>query len=295
MKIAILNDNTIESWIGGAALVNDRIKTGLEEQGHIVDIIVCRPDKNEWKTELIFEYDFFILANFAYFPRDDITYIYNHRRFITFRHDIPIILYTQPQSIFYKNMYEDWQLMFDKAELIIFISPLQYKVFKYNFKIKDNFTIIPPPLKIDGFQNENYPTREGNLYLGDISDARGIRETLKIMKQTNPDGPHVFAGKMVQPDLKQWLFENGAEYIGEIKHENVCEIMNIHENFYYYPKIYDSFCLKIVEAELCGMTIYSDYMRIGRYYYEDSPEELKQQINTDSLEFILSLFENEKK
>ena len=63
--------------------------------------------------------------------------------------------------------------------------------------------------------------------------------------------------------------------------------MNQHKTLYYFPHIYDSFCLKILEAEMCGMKVIADSPRIGIYSYNQPLDKLTELVNSESLTIIL--------
>jgi len=274
MKIAILNDETTETYMGGAALVNKKIKLELEINGHEVEYFIINKDTKEPKYLKNWQdYDFYIFANIGYFPNDVLNYIMDNKKFITFRHDIPVVLYTQPPSIFYKAFITLWQKMFEKAELSIFISPMQEAVFKAHFKVK-NSQVLVPPLDIGSFKNEQKKDRNGCLYIGDISNARGCLKTLHIMKQSFPDSRYTFIGQILDYNLVKQLELGGATVLEAIPHNEVNNYMNDYEYLFYFPEIYDSFCLKILEAELCGMKVIADTERIGIFSYNKPINEL---------------------
>jgi hypothetical protein len=185
--------------------------------------------------------------------------------------------------------------MFRTAETNIFISPMQYDVFKKTFTEINNPLITPPPLDIDDFENNNLKSRRGCLYLGDISSARGCAETLEFMKQVDSTGPYTFIGKILDDRLSDYLMKNGATVRDAISHDKVPLVMNRHKHFFYYPQIYDSFCLKILEAQICGMHIACDKLRIGIFSYNKLSDELVKLVKEDSLKFIIDIIENGSK
>ncbi len=289
MKFAILNDETTETWKGGAALVNEKIQAKLIKEGHECDIVTYNgkdtEDKKvfsekEWKP-----YDFFIFANIAYFPEKEMYEIMEHKPFVTFRHDIPIILYTQPPSIRFSRFYKLFGTMFEKAKMSFFISPMQYKIFDFNFKLGKSM-ILPPPLDIDGFVDEKKEDRKGCLYVGDIGAARGCIETLNFMKQQDKEGPYTFVGAHVDTQIVDALKEQGATVLNPVEHDEVPAIMNMHKDLYYFPQIYDSFCLKMLEAHMCGMNLMSDHLRIGLFSYGTKMEDIIEAVKNKSIEGI---------
>ena len=290
MKYAILNDETIETYLGGAALVNDKIKTELETLGHEVDILTWNLDdinnKKQPDMKKVMSHDRYIFANIGYWPHPVLHAIMKDKTFYTFRHDLPIVLYTQPPSIKFKTFYNTWGYMFERATASFFISPMQYNVFSTYFQVTSPIT-TPPPLDIGNFKNEEREDRQGCLYVGDISMARNCLETLNIMKQQDMEGPWTFVGNHNDEELVGSLRSLGAIVMDPIEHDKVNDIMNQHKTLYYFPNIYDSFCLKVIEAEICGMDVFSDTPRIGRYSYKESTSELTELINSGSLKVII--------
>ena len=99
------------------------------------------------------------------------------------------------------------------------------------------------------------------------------------MKNQFPESQYLFVGKILDQELAKYLKENGAEVKDAIPHEEIANIMNDYEYFYYTPEIYDSFCLKILEADLCGMKIFADTPRIGIFSYNKPLKELVDMMN----------------
>jgi hypothetical protein len=282
MKVLIINDETIESYLGGAALVNDTIKSQLEEKGHKVDYLIINKEtkqvKNNWN-----KYDYYILANIGYVPDSILNTIINEKRYCKFFHDIPTILYTQPPSVLYQHFYHLWQKMIDNAEKNYFISPMQKTVFERIFKLK-NVQLIIPPLDVKSFKNDPLMEPEGCLYVGDISHARGCYKTLQLMKNKFPKTRYHFVGKILDKQLAELLETNGATVQDAISHKDMPNVMNQYKYLFYYPEIYDSFCLKILEASLCGMSILADTYRIGLFSWEMSPQELAEEMDKFSFD-----------
>ena len=294
MKILILNDETIETYIGGAALVNNKIKTELERNGHEVNYFIINNDSKTHDIQIKWqEYDYYILANIGYFSAEILKWVIKSKPFITFRHDIPTILYSTPPSIFYKEFMTIWQDMFKNAKLSVFISPMQEAVFKAHFEVLNSKVLIPP-LDVSSFKNEAKKDRNGALYIGDISPARGCVKTLDIMKKHQPDSRYLFIGKIIDQKLADYLKSNGAEVLDAIPHKEVATYMNDYEYLFYFPEIYDSFCLKILEADLCGMKIIADTERIGIFSYKTDTQKLIYNMEHNSISHIIDTINNSK-
>jgi len=275
MNVQILSD---ESWFGGASIANHRIKDELEKRGHNVTIHTINEKENTWKGDM--SADLYIIANWAYIPKEDLEKLFKEKNIVKFFHDIPGYMY-QPKTIKYEHYYKFMQFMIDNALLNIFISPLQLEIYQRYVNIKqDNTMIIPPPKDMNNFSNilKEEDRIYDVLYLGDISNARGIYESIEIAKNNNLD-IH-FIGPWVDKELVEELKENGFRVEKEIPNDKVSAIMNQYKYFIYLPNIIDSFCFKVVEAELCGCQLIVDPYRIGRYSYTETVEELKEIINT---------------
>ncbi len=286
-RYAIINDEDTTTYMGGAALVNEKIQQRLISDGNQCDIILINNSnrENDIPKEW-YSYDYYIFANIGYCPYKFLNKIMDTKPFITFRHDIPILLYSRPKSIFFKSFYDTWGKMFEKAKAAFFISPMQAEIFKTTFNLP-LYAVIPPPLNLKGFENKNNLNRKGSLYVGDINESRGCSQTLGIMKGIDKDGPYTFVGKITDKDCAKYLVKEGATVLDAVVHEKIPEIMNKHHTLYYFPKIYDSFCLKIVEAALCGMKLQADTLCIGCFSYKKPIEDMKEEIETKSLDFII--------
>jgi len=280
MKIYILSD---ESWFGGASIANYRIAEAFEEAGHTVEVKTVNQTENTWNED--YTADLYIVANWAYIPKLQLEKLFYNHKVVKFYHDIPGYMY-QPKTVKFEQHYNLMQYMNNNALLNVYISPLQADIYNRFIAINKNNTIIlPPPKDMNGFEDKKSLKRNGKaLYLGDISEARGISDTIQIATQNNWEldliGPHV------DKKLAESLIEQGYKVPGMVGNDKVKSLMNEYSYFIYVPQLIDSFCFKIVEAELCGMEIIADHYRIGRYYYQHTGEELKEMIQNSHYKLV---------
>ena len=271
MKIQILNDEDESTYLGGAAIANKRIADELINRGH--DVVIHRVNKNEntWNGDM--SADLYIVANWAFIPQDDLVKLFNERKVVKFFHDIAGFLY-QPKTVKFKANYEFLQFMLDKSALNIFISPLQREMYGKYLNIDDSKCLITPPGKsMEGFENKGVERNNKILYLGDISNARGIIYSANLARQNGLQLDLI--GPFVDDKLVEELRNNDFNVKREIDNGLVADLMNEYSYFIYFPEIIDSFCFKVVEAELCGCKLMVDDYRLGRYSYDKSVDELK--------------------
>jgi len=273
-KIVLISD---ESYIGGASLVNHDLVEEGNKKGYSVDIYTY--NMGAVKKEQPFnppKADFYILANYGYIPKRELINFFNNNenKFVRFFHDIPGFIAQIPSS-FHKESESILELMMKKAAHTFMISPMQYDVVKSRIDFDEkNITILPPFIPIGMFsKGEVERERDSWLYLGDISYARGIVKSIQIAinsggKKFYLAGPEVEKGLVEQ--LKMAFGEKiEIEYLGIIDYKDVPALMHKYENFIYTPEIYDSFCRKILEANVSGMKLFVDNRRIGLFSYPE--------------------------
>jgi len=290
MNIQILSD---ESWLGGASIANHKIKEELEKRGHKVTLHIINEKEDTWKGDM--SADYYIVANWAYIDRKLLEELFYEKKVMKFFHDIPAYMY-QPKTIMYEDQYKFMQFMVNNADHLVFISPLQVEIYNRFVNLVDfenKISIIPPPKDMSNFKNINkWEDRVHDvLYLGDISKIRGIYESIQIAKNNNLD-IH-FVGPWVDKDLVKELQDNGYKVKEPVSNDAVPALMNQYKYFIYMPHLIDSFCFKVVEAELCGCKLIVDQYRIGRFTYNETAESLRELIHK-SAEIIADKIENGK-
>jgi hypothetical protein len=160
--------------------------------------------------------------------------------------------------------------------------------------IASNTVVIPPPAVFDGFLDHG-TQRSGLLYLGPINRARGVEEASNYAITNHPNQQLTIVGRIESEELAHKLRQRGHRIQGEVPREEVPRLLNHFEHFIYYPQIIDSFCLKIIEAELCGIKIHTNQARIGRYSYPEPTDQLRHRMQkialSEVIDFIYKSFQ----
>jgi hypothetical protein len=179
------------------------------------------------------------------------------------------------------------RVLFGGARANIFISPVQLSYYQRVCSFS-NTLVIPPPLDLDEFFDQRSAGRIGHLYLGEISAQRGIDETLLAMQAQNDGTPKAFVGQVSDQHLVKAIEASGGSCSPEVMHEEIPALLNRYQHFHYHPRIIDAFCLKVVEAELCGMTLHVNQTNIGRYYFDATARQLADHMKNQSVNSILA-------
>jgi glycosyltransferase involved in cell wall biosynthesis len=284
MKIAFINDYDCTEYLGGAALVNDYIIHFLQKIGHSVTYIGINPNRNDWGLFQMSQFDMLFLANLPYLTVQQLNEVTNSGLpYIVFRHDIlPCCYVEHPES---RGEYALVKNLLTNSHRNFYISEVQ-KQYYHRIHRREDDRVIPPPIQLDGFINLNRPTRSGVIYLGPISEIRGVNEILAYQKEAPLLQKITFCGKVESNELLNRIIESGNVYIEEVSRSNVPELFNQYESLIHIPNFFDSFCVKIIEAELCGMQIITIPQRIGRYCYSMDANSLAAFMQTDSLAAI---------
>ena len=273
-KIILISD---ESYQGGAMITNRTMINEGIAQGHDVEIYTY--GQTERENNIVFnpgKADFYILANYGWIKKQELSKFCKEfkNKYIRYTHDIPGFLQMIPSS-FFQDSINNLQMICDNAAHIFLISPMQFQVIARQIKLDESkVTINPPFIDLSVFKNTD-AVREKNswLILGDISRARGIEKSLGIIQQYGGEsvsivGPEVDAGYV---DFLQQTYGNKftLSISGAKPYSEIPQLMSTFENFIYTPEIYDSFCRKIIEAQMSGCNIYADTLRIGMFSYPD--------------------------
>ncbi len=281
MRIAFINDYDCSEYLGGAALVNDYIIHFLQEAGHSVTYIGINPNRNDWSLLERDAFDILFLANLPFLSVQQIEHLTNcGTPYIVFRHDIlPCCYVENPES---RNEYTLIKNLLKNSHKNFYISETQ-KQYYHRIHQRDDDRVIPPPINLTQFFNQNIPTRAGIIYLGPISEIRGINEILAYQKDANISQQITFCGKLESSELLNKIIDSGNIYIEEVPRSRVPELFNQYEALIHIPNFFDSFCVKVIEAELCGMRIITIPQRIGRYCYAMDATALAAFMQKDSL------------
>lgn len=281
-KILIIADYTSDAFLGGAQLVNELIKQELERRGHRVDYACVNPHLNEW-FKWDGSHDLTLVTNIPYLNANQLLSIAQSPiPYINFRHDIASIAYhADPESLEISALVHT---LFENAAVNFFISNIQLAYYQRICPV-ERALVVPPPARFDGFENWNQ-MRKGTMYLGPISRERGILESLEYIRSLGPEYSIDFFGKIDDEDLKNQILSNHCNIFPEVPRALLPRIFNSYQQLIYLPKIVDAFCIKMIEAELCGLEIIANKENIGRYYFQNSAQELKAFMEGNSCQII---------
>lgn len=285
--LAIVTDVTTEDWIGGGTLVNDYVAQCARQAGWRVSFIRNNPSRSDWQTFDHAAVAAYFVANIPHLGVPQLLELMQSGRpYVMFRHDVASLCYdvnpaAHPAAPLVKAL-------FDHARANFFISNLQLNHYKRVCEVPRP-VLVPPPLDLSAFVNHALPGRAGHLYLGEISRPRGVDESLAQMAASAEPGPRALYGQLTDASLETDMIQAQAQRHAEIPHQAVPDLMNQFRHFYYHPRIIDAFCLKVLEAELCGMEMHVQKENIGRYHYRESAQEIAAFMKKDSAAMILQV------
>ena len=283
--LAVITDLTLPDWIGGGTLVNDYVAQCARAQGVQVSYIRINPAVDEWKDFDHANVDAYFVANIPHMPVSYMLELVNSKkRYVMFRHDIASLCYTESPDA--QPAARLLRFLFDNAVANFFISPLQLAYYQKVCPVPRAYC-VPPPLDLGAFLDGNRAERKGHLYLGEIAAARGIEESLAAMVAQSDGTPMSFYGQAVEPPLAAQVRSAGAQIHEAIPHSEVPALLNQYQHFYYHPRIVDAFCLKVLEAELCGMQLHVNRNNIGRYFYSDPAPAIADFMKNTSAQMIV--------
>ena len=287
MRVAIVTDLDLADWVGGGTLVNDYIAQRLRGAGHAVSFIKVNPALNGWDSADHAAIDLYFVANIPHLSSAQIQQLVTAGKpYVMFRHDIASVCYLDDPKQHPSAAIV--ALLFQHARANIFISSIQLAYYQRVCDIPRTLT-MPPPLDVQAFHNQQRADRQGHLYLGEISAQRGITETLAAMQAQADGSARSFYGQVTEAAVLAEIAQAGAQHLDAIAHAAVADLLNRYRHFYYHPRIIDAFCLKVLEAELCGMELHVQQKNIGRYYYSASAPELAEFMRVHSVQMILDL------
>lgn len=287
MRVALITDVVLSGWVGGGTLVNDYIARRIEQAGHFVQFLQINGERNDWDTVDHGGIDLYLVTNIPFMTQGQLLQLMQSGKpYVMFRHDVASICYlpepaSQPSAALVLALFQH-------ARANIFISYIQLAYYR---KLGDipRTLVMPPPLDLSEFTNQNRPDRKGHLYIGEISEQRGIRDSIQAMQANADGGPFRFYGQITAPELADEIVVAGGERCSEIDHSLIAPLLNAHQHFYYHPRIIDAFCLKVLEAELCGMQLHVNRNNIGRYYFDATAQQLADFMKQQSVDMILHL------
>ncbi len=268
-KLALVGDFKIDQVLGGAAFVDSYLVEQLRRCRIDVDYLAVNAGSNDWAKLISGSYDGIIYSNLAGMTITQLEWICESRTpYILFRHDIPSVVYRFNEAS--PRLSSVFVELFKVAKCSIFISELQRKFYSRVLALGPSI-VLPPPMSFCGFREIQKTARSGVLYLGPVCESRGLRRSLDWYKQSGMSNGFDVFGRVEDAALAQYVINEGVRIFPEVGRGEVPGLFAKYEGLVYHPNIIDSFCIKVLEAELCGMTLYVDTERIGRYSYtEDS-------------------------
>jgi glycosyltransferase involved in cell wall biosynthesis len=270
MKVVFLVNRHSSSTVGGAELVNNALYNFLCQQGVECLYVSVEAPVNSVRMQLSQD-ALIILTTFHNVSPDFFDLILgNHLKLCIFRHDVPAICYDATSaSAEAKKFFSD---VFGCSRLNIFVSPLQLHMHEKVCPIPSSL-VLPPPLSFENFQMMQRP-RSNALYLGPISRVRGVTEAIEFCGNKLPGERLDFIGRVEDADLAEEISAAAFTIRPEVDRSRLPYLMNSYRHLVYFPRIVDAFCLKILEAELCGLDVLCNKERVGRFSYTESAEEL---------------------
>jgi hypothetical protein len=283
--LAIVTDLTLADWVGGGTLVNDYFAAQARANGWQVSFICNNCFIDGWQIFDHSEVDAYFVANIPHLPPPYLLQmIQSGKPYVVFRHDIASLCY-EPQPD--RNSSAPLiQALFAHARANFFISNLQLSYYQRVCEVPRS-VLVPPPLDLSNFWNQNNPLRQGHLYLGEISRPRGVDESIRAMLHSCEPGEKLLVGQLTDEALRASIHASGAVLRDYVSHNLVPTLMNQYAHFYYHPRIVDAFCLKVLEAELCGMELHVRREHIGRFFYRESAFEIAEFMRTESARVAL--------
>jgi hypothetical protein len=290
-SIALVGDYKLDQVLGGAALVDKYMVEQLRGRGMRVEYFSINQRSSDWDRLVEGCFDGVVYSNLAGMTIAQLRWICESGSpYILFRHDIPSIVYDyQSASTELKSIFSG---LFKKARCTIFISELQKNFYSRVVDLGPNI-ILPPPASFGGFERSGGTKRSGLLYLGPVSESRGLRRSLEWCGSNAPGSQVDIFGRVEDVELAAYAYTCGARLYPELPRHLVPQLMAKYEGLVYHPNIIDSFCIKVVEAELCGMNLYVDRSRIGRFSYSATAADLSAFMASQSvgrIEAIIDAF-----
>ena len=192
------------------------------------------------------DYDILISSNLeAHFRQkpEIVNLINEHKRHFRVEHDMNRYLDNQNRS-----------LLFTGCRKALFLTPFHLKLFKSSYgDIFPNAEIVYDPVDKNSFVNKNLPRDNKILYSGFMHDLKGTAEFFEVAL-SRPDLKFVvsgWAGSHIYNHLATSI--PNVEFLGITKYEDMPDLYNKYEYFYYSPVIPEPFCRSAAEALLCGM------------------------------------------
>jgi hypothetical protein len=270
MQVKFFVNRPTPHVLGGAEIVNQRLHDFIQQSDYRSEFIYVEESLDSIVPRVTQD-SYCVLTTFHGLSPGLFEFFLNSGvRFCILRHDVPAICY-QPQGAS-PDLRAFFKALFDASRLNVFVSPLQLHMHEAVCAIQSS-VVIPPSADLSGFAALNLE-RSRMLYLGPIQWSRGIREAVTFHAANFPREPFDFIGRVVDNEAAEFIVRSGHQILPEVARKEVPHILNRYRSMVYLPQIVDAFCLKVLEAELCGLEVYSSQDKIGRYHYIQNATEL---------------------
>lgn len=265
-EYALVGDYKSAQFLGGAALVDAYIVEFLRKKGFDIDYFAVNQTSNDWSELVSGSYRGVIYTNLAGMSLDQLQWIYSEGPpYILFRHDIPSIVYRP--ALASPDLQGRFSQLFNNARCTIFISNLQLSKYQEVVRLGPT-TVIPPPIDFASFSDFESQERSGLLYLGPLSELRGLRRSIEKWQSIYPNEKFDAYGNIEDNGLADFAMTQGVKIYPALARSEVAKVMSRYSVLVHHPNFIDSFSIKIVEAELRGMSLLVDRERIGRFSYQ---------------------------
>lgn len=292
MKVAWLNDFTLEEFQGGANITNSiMIKKG-RELGHEIRELTPKDFEDrfvrtdevhgnvyEVNTLDLSYFDLVILNNINSFKPELINYIISTKKFIKYEHDYSFCQFRNVKCSTCKSKCTPAKIFFDiysNSLLNIFLSPLHLKIHKQFFKETMRDAIyIPSPLEENKFvPDKNIIRKEAYLYAGVIMEHKGVRQIIDFADSQKNKIFH-FAGKAINEKLIDRI-KLKHTYLGEVPYSDMPNLLHKYSHFVINPQWDEPFGRNVVEAIVAGCSIikFSKSFKTGMESYNLSPTQM---------------------
>jgi hypothetical protein len=173
------------------------------------------------------------------------------------------------------------EMLFGASFKIIYISPLQKEIFE-RFYAGTNSLVIPPPVMFEGFE-PSCNRGSDSLSFYRESDPHSAIAAVDYFRKNIGEGRLNMYGVRDSNGVPSDLIATDIVLHPPVARREVPEVFRGHRNLLHIPNYIDSFCLKVLEAELCGVAVHTIRERIGRYSFALSAENLRDYMQQRSL------------
>jgi len=277
MKIAWIADFTTDRQ--GGSQITDSFMINYGKQEHEIDILGLFNINNLTNIEQYLDkYNKIIVSNFIELAQTEIgkklfAELLN-RKFIRYIHDydgLPIIEDNQIQ----KDIY-------NKAQKVIFLSPLHKKTYLEKYKLNDKPTlIIPPYINVNAFKSFKSVVT-GNLLLGEVIIHKGIENVYNYLVENDEYADWYTWNTDHEVKLGNVTFKPSVSY------SFMPILFNTYETFIHLPEWIEPFGRTVAEAFLTDIKLETN-KNVGFLSYNWDMQETKENLMNARFQFWKSI------